>query len=297
MIDAARAGELDVLLIGGRQLHGGAARARRVSRRRSRASALRVHIDIVLSPQMLVDPAETVMVLPAATRYEIAGGVTETSTERRVIFSPGDPRAADRPRRAASGRSSASWRRACGRELAERRALCIRRRRCATRSRVIVPLYAGIERLRESGDQFQYGGERLCEGWQFPTPDGRARFSVVAAARGEADDGRLRADDPARQAVQLDGAGAPRRDDGRRPRRRADQRPPTPSASASPTARRCVVRSDHGRAARPRADRAGQAGQRAGPLARGQRAHRPRAGARPQAGVPDYNARVTVAGE
>ena len=49
---------------------------------------LRVHQDIVLSSQMLVDPAETVVLLPATTRYEIPGGVTQTSTERRIMFSP-----------------------------------------------------------------------------------------------------------------------------------------------------------------------------------------------------------------
>ena len=49
---------------------------------------LRVHMDIVTSSQMLVDPADEVILLPAATRYETPGGVTETSTERRIIFSP-----------------------------------------------------------------------------------------------------------------------------------------------------------------------------------------------------------------
>jgi anaerobic selenocysteine-containing dehydrogenase len=52
---------------------------------------LRVHQDIVLSSQMLVEPDDTVVVLPSTTRYEIPGGVTETSTERRVIFSPEIP--------------------------------------------------------------------------------------------------------------------------------------------------------------------------------------------------------------
>jgi len=50
-----------------------------------------VHFDIVLSPQMLPDPLETVILLPAATRYEMPGGVTETTTERRVILSPEIP--------------------------------------------------------------------------------------------------------------------------------------------------------------------------------------------------------------
>src|SRR5262249_41919810 len=48
---------------------------------------LRVHQDIVLSSHMLIEPADTVVLLPATTRYEIPGGVTETNTERRVIFS------------------------------------------------------------------------------------------------------------------------------------------------------------------------------------------------------------------
>ena len=41
---------------------------------------------------MLVEPADTVYVLPTRTRYEQTGGGTETSTERRVIFSPEIPR-------------------------------------------------------------------------------------------------------------------------------------------------------------------------------------------------------------
>ena len=52
---------------------------------------LRVHYDIVLSSQMLVDPADSVLLLPAATRYETPGGVTETTTERRVVLSPEIP--------------------------------------------------------------------------------------------------------------------------------------------------------------------------------------------------------------
>src|SRR6185503_5908687 len=39
---------------------------------------LRIHQDIVLSPQMMVPPAETVVLLPAQTRYEQRGGGTET---------------------------------------------------------------------------------------------------------------------------------------------------------------------------------------------------------------------------
>src|SRR5262249_53536041 len=40
--------------------------------------------------------------------------------------------------------------------------------------------YAGIERLAKTGDQVQWGGERLCDGHVFPTADGRAHFVPVA---------------------------------------------------------------------------------------------------------------------
>ena len=44
----------------------------------------------------------------------------------------------------------------------------------------VVPMYAGVERLRTTGDAVQWGGTRLCEGGVFPTADGRARFLAVA---------------------------------------------------------------------------------------------------------------------
>jgi anaerobic selenocysteine-containing dehydrogenase len=43
----------------------------------------------------------------------------------------------------------------------------------------VVPAYALIRTLRSEGDQFQCGGAMLCAGWQFPTPDGKAHFSLV----------------------------------------------------------------------------------------------------------------------
>jgi anaerobic selenocysteine-containing dehydrogenase len=43
----------------------------------------------------------------------------------------------------------------------------------------VVPAYAGIEALSATGDQVQYGGRHLCAGGAFPTPTGRAHFTVV----------------------------------------------------------------------------------------------------------------------
>jgi anaerobic selenocysteine-containing dehydrogenase len=53
----------------------------------------------------------------------------------------------------------------------------------------LIPQYAGIQHLKQVGDQFQYGGSHLCFGWNFPTPDGKAHFSVVAHRERELPDG------------------------------------------------------------------------------------------------------------
>src|SRR5690606_3309364 len=138
---------------------------------------LRVHLDIVMSSQMLVDPAEMVVLLPAATRYEMAGGVTQTTTERRVIFSP----EIEGPR---VGEARAEWE--VYADLAARvapdRAERVRFGNTAEIRKAIaeaIPAYDGIQRLEKFGDQFQYGGPHLCAGWNFPTPDGKAHFSMV----------------------------------------------------------------------------------------------------------------------
>ncbi|MBM3985877.1 MAG: formate dehydrogenase, partial [Planctomycetes bacterium] len=138
---------------------------------------LRVHADIVLTSQMLVEPADTVYVLPSRTRYEQEGGGTETSTERRVIFSPHVPGhvigSAREEWRMLEGLARAVKPQGAGRlglgSAAEIRADIAR----------VVPEYAPIAGLSRQGDQFQWGGPRLCEGGRFPLPGGRARFAPV----------------------------------------------------------------------------------------------------------------------
>ena len=73
---------------------------RRRSRRRSTGVPLRVHQDVVVSTQMLVD-GDDVILLPVATRYEQEGGGTETTTERRIVFSPAAPAGRRGPQRVA----------------------------------------------------------------------------------------------------------------------------------------------------------------------------------------------------
>jgi molybdopterin-dependent oxidoreductase alpha subunit len=188
MLEAAARGELDVLVSAGGNFLEVLPEPDHVRAALGRIP-LRVHMDLVLSSQMLVEPADEVLLLPSATRYEIPGGVTQTSTERRVIFSPEIPG----PR---IGEARAEWQ-VLGELAARVRPQLSERVRFADTRGIreeiaeVVPLYRGIERLRERGDQFQYGGPRLCEGWRFPTADGQAHFSPVPLPEPVADDGRL----------------------------------------------------------------------------------------------------------
>jgi molybdopterin-dependent oxidoreductase alpha subunit len=170
MIDAAYDGELDMLFSSGGNFVEVLPDPDYVEEALSRIP-LRVHMDLVLSSQMLVEPADTVVLLPAQTRYEMAGGVTQTSTERRIIFSPEVPG----PRIAEARPEWQVFSELAGLHFADTAAI---REEIAR----VVPLYDGIQRLREKGDQLQYGGPQLCAGWTFPTPDGKARFSVVEPA-------------------------------------------------------------------------------------------------------------------
>jgi len=138
---------------------------------------LRVHQDIVLSPQMLREPADTVILLPAQTRYEQKGGGTETSTERMIYFSPEIP-----GRRI--GEAKSEWE--IFMELAER----VHPQRSAhihfenakqIRDEIAkaVPFYHGIQYLKKQGDAVQWGGIRLCDGPHFKTANGKAHFAVL----------------------------------------------------------------------------------------------------------------------
>jgi molybdopterin-dependent oxidoreductase alpha subunit len=197
MIDHAAAGDVDVFWnVGGNFLEtlGDEAASRRALRR----PTLRIHQDIVLSSAMLADSDGDVVVLPATTRYESVGGGTETSTERRIIFSPEIP-----GRRIGSARPEwqvfsdvmARVRPGRAQPVGFASAAAIR----AEIARAI-PLYAGIEHLREKGDQVQWGGPRLFADGRFATPDGKAHFSVVhptADPSGIAVTSAARAGDPA----------------------------------------------------------------------------------------------------
>ena len=188
MVDAARIGDLDVLWSSGGNFLD-VLPAPDVTREALARTPLRVHQDILLTHQMLVEPGETVVLLPAATRYEQEGGGTSTTTERRVAFSPELPG----PR---VGEARSEWR--IFADVARRvRPDLAAKFGCesgdAIRAEIarVVPAYAGIERLRETGDAIQVGGARLCEHGNFPTPDGKAHFGVVAPHDPGVPDGRF----------------------------------------------------------------------------------------------------------
>ena len=72
----------------------------------------------------------------------------------------------------------------------------------------VVPLYAGIEDLSRGRRQLPVRRRRCYPaGPEFPTADGKARFSAVAPAAAGAARRPVRRVHPPRQAVQLDGPG------------------------------------------------------------------------------------------
>jgi molybdopterin-dependent oxidoreductase alpha subunit len=177
MVEAGGRGELDVLYSSGGNFLEVLPEPDVVAANLARVP-LRVHQDVVLSTQMFTEPGEVVVLLPAATRYEQRDGGTETTTERRVAFSPEIP--GPRP-----GEVRSEWEifvELARRVAPERAGLCSFASGQEIRDEIarIVPVYEGVERLRTTGDAIQWGGTRLCEGGEFPTPDGRARFLAVA---------------------------------------------------------------------------------------------------------------------
>lgn len=179
MIDRAAAGDVDLFwMVGGNFLETVGDTA--LSLRALARPRLRVHQDIVLTSSMLAPSDGDVLILPATTRYESPGGGSETSTERRIIFSPeiaGRRVGSARPEWQVIGDAMArAWPNRAN-EVRFESAAAIR----AEIARA-VPLYAGIERLATKGDQVQWGGRTLYADGRFATPDGKAHFTPLAAS-------------------------------------------------------------------------------------------------------------------
>lgn len=180
MIQHAADGDVDLFwIVGGNFLEtlGDEARTRCALRR----PRLRVHQDIVLSSGMLADSDGDVLILPATTRYESPGGGTETSTERRIIYSP-----EVRGRRV--GSAQPEWQvfgEAMARAFPDRAPQIRFESAAAIRAEIAraIPLYAGIETLTRKGDQVQWGGRTLYADGRFATVDGKAHFAAIDAGR------------------------------------------------------------------------------------------------------------------
>jgi predicted molibdopterin-dependent oxidoreductase YjgC len=188
VILAAEQGKIDALWQSGGNFSQTLPEPRRVDRALG-SIPLRIHQDIVVNRSMLIDPSDTVLLLPTRTRYEQTGGGTETSTERRIIYSPEIP--GPRP-----GEARDEW---------EIPVLVARKFNPALAQTVfpwrdtqdirdeidrVCPTYRGIAQLKKKGDQFQYGGPRLLEE-TFPTPDGKGHFSVLDLPEEKAAPGRF----------------------------------------------------------------------------------------------------------
>ena len=200
MPEAAERGQLDVLWMSGGNFLDVLPDPPRVEAALAQVP-LRVHQDIVVSSQMLV-PGDDVILLPVFTRYEQEGGGTETTTERRIVFSPEIPREL--------GEARSEWRlfaEVAARvkpDLVDRFAW---RDNQALRAEIaeVVPTYAGIEDLADTGDQVQWGGPHLAAGGVFPTESGRGRFSVAKRPDLGIPEGSFTVATRRGEAVQLDG--------------------------------------------------------------------------------------------
>jgi molybdopterin-dependent oxidoreductase alpha subunit len=180
MIEHAALGDIDLFwIVGGNFLETVADVGQ--TRAALRSPRFRIHQDIVVTSSMLAESDGDIVILPATTRYESPGGGTETSTERRVIFSP-----EVRGRRIGSAKPE-WW--VFGEAMARafpNRANYIRfDSAAAIRSEIAraVPLYRGIETLSKQGDQFQWGGRTLFADGRFATPDGKAHFAPVISVQ------------------------------------------------------------------------------------------------------------------
>ena len=144
---------------------------------------VRVHQDIALNTSMLLDPLNTIVLLPSQTRYEQHTGGICTSTERRLRYTPEIP-GHD------IGESLADW----------KIPVDIARRTMSNGDKLfpfastqtireemsrVMPMYLGVEQLAKRGDQLQWGGPRLYTDSFTAMPRGRALFTGLDFIRDE----------------------------------------------------------------------------------------------------------------
>lgn len=138
---------------------------------------VRVHQVTGLDPACLAEPGELTVILPEQSIYEEIGGVTLTSVERRVRFSP-------QIARYAVGEARSAWRipmqlaSVARPELAGSMSIpdvfALRQEMSAC-----IPHFQGLDGLERPGDSLQWGGARLHVGEFDQMADGKAIFPVA----------------------------------------------------------------------------------------------------------------------
>ena len=205
----------------GRQLPRRAARPGRGSRPRSTGCRCGCTRTSCSRSQMLV-PGDDVILLPVATRYEQEGGGTETTTERRIVFTPEIPRQVGEARSewrlfadvATPGAARPGGRLRLARQPGAARG--DRRRRAALRRHRDA---SAAPATRCSGAAATCA-PAACS----PPPTAGPGSPPVDAARRRRARGHVHGGHPAGQAVQLDGVDDDRPAHRRRPRRRLHRR-------------------------------------------------------------------------
>ena len=189
MILAAERGEVDVLWQSGGNFKQTLPEPDLVDRALG-SIKLRVHQDIVVNPTMLVDPADTVVLLPTRTRYEQRGGGTETSTERRIIYSPQIPGGPDIPEAKDEWEIPVLVAQKLDPSRAQKFFPWKDTQDIRNEIDRVCPTYKGIADLKKKGDNFQYGGARLLVD-RCLTPDGKGHFSAIELPEEHVPEGRF----------------------------------------------------------------------------------------------------------
>ncbi len=169
-LDAARSGKIELL-------HDMGGTWNPVATAALASVPVRIHQGAWLTPAMLVEPAELVILLPALQRHAQPGGSVLCDAERRLRFSPCIP-GLPAPREARPAWSIPGFVSGRLRPALEKPA------RDATELReaagVEEPRLAGLRSLRSAGDWVQWGGSRLHSDGRFPRmSEGRACFTTM----------------------------------------------------------------------------------------------------------------------
>jgi predicted molibdopterin-dependent oxidoreductase YjgC len=140
--------------------------------------SLRIHQATHLDPSMLLDPAETVLILPMETPQEQRGGGTITSVERRVRYSPRvpgyQPTGLARPAWQIPGQIATAAQPGLASAFEDQAPGPIRQE-----IRNLVPEYDGLQILSQAGDWFQWGGPQLYRSGSFKAKGDKARFAAL----------------------------------------------------------------------------------------------------------------------